>query len=69
MQYLNPEIIVQRHLTPKELAARWRWHPESIRRFCRQGRVATVTIGRRKLIPIAAVEALELAGRDDGGLQ
>ena len=50
-------------LTPAELARRWRWHPESIRRWTRLGKLPIVKIGRRTLIPFSAVEAIEADGR------
>jgi len=56
---IKPEIF----LTPAELAQRWRWHPESIRRWTRLGRLPIVKVSRRILIPLAAVEAIEADGR------
>lgn len=50
-------------LTPSEVAARWRWHPESVRRWTRLGKLPIVKISRRTLIPLAAVEAIEADGR------
>jgi excisionase family DNA binding protein len=52
-------------LTPAELARRWRWHPESIRRWTRLGKLPIVKIGRRTLIPLSAIEALEADGQID----
>jgi hypothetical protein len=49
-------------LTPGELATRWRWHPESVRRWTRLGKLPIVKISRRTLIPLAAVEAIEADG-------
>lgn len=46
-------------LTVSDLAERWQFHPESIRKMIRQGRVPSVIIGRRKRVPLAAVEAFE----------
>ena len=50
-------------LTPSEVAQRWRWHPESVRRWTRLGKLPIVKISRRTLIPLAAVEAIEADGR------
>ena len=54
---------IERFLTPSELGLRWRWHPESIRRWTRLRKLPIVKIGRRTLIPISAVEALEADGQ------
>jgi hypothetical protein len=51
------------YMVPTQLAARWAWHPESIRRKLRRGEIESVIIGRRRLIPIAAVERVETEGR------
>jgi len=50
-------------LTPTELARRWRWHPESVRRWTRLGKLPIVKVGRRTLIPLSAVEGIETDGR------
>jgi hypothetical protein len=50
-------------LTPAELARRWRWHPESVRRWTRLGKLPVVKVSRRTLIPLSAIEALEADGR------
>jgi hypothetical protein len=49
-------------LTPAELARRWRWHPESVRRWTRLGKLPVVKVSRRTLIPLSAIEALEADG-------
>ncbi len=56
----TPEPI---YFCPNQLASRWRWHEESIRRALRQRRIESVIIGRRRLIPIAAVLKIEAEGR------
>jgi excisionase family DNA binding protein len=48
-------------LTPRELAARWKWHAESVRRKIRRGEIDSVVLGGRRLIPLAVVEQLEQA--------
>jgi len=52
-------------LTPKELALRWSFHPESIRRKIRRGEIDSVVIGRRRLIPAEEVLRIEKGGRFD----
>jgi hypothetical protein len=48
-------------LTPAELARRWRWHPEC--RWTRLGKLPIVKVGRRTLIPLAAIKGVETDGR------
>ena len=55
--------ILTVNFTARELAARWRWHPESLRRMARQRRIETIVIGRRRLFPLAEVERVEAEGR------
>ena len=47
-------------LTPTELADRWRWHPESIRRLLRQKRLPSLRLGGKRIIPLADVLAYEV---------
>jgi Helix-turn-helix domain len=61
METIKPETF----LTPTELAHRWRWHPESIRRWTRLGKLPLVKISRRTLIPLSAIEAIERDGSID----
>lgn len=51
-----------RFLTPQQIADRWAWHVESIRRAIRQRRLASVVISRRRLVPLAEVERTEVEG-------
>ncbi len=51
------------YFTPSQLAARWGFHPESIRRLIRQGQIEAVVLHRRLLVPVAAVERIESEGR------
>ena len=44
---------------PTQLHHRWSFHPESIRRMIRQGRLPAVRIGKRLLVAQADVEAFE----------
>ena len=49
----------ERFITPTALARRWSFHPESVRRICRMGRLPTLRIGRRIRISLASIEAIE----------
>jgi hypothetical protein len=49
-------------LTPAELAGRWRWHPESVRRWTRLGKLPLIKVSRRTLIPLSAIERIEADG-------
>jgi hypothetical protein len=49
--------------TPRQVADRWAWHPESVRRAIRQRRIESVVISRRRLVPLAEVERVETEGR------
>jgi hypothetical protein len=51
-----------RYITPAELANRWRKHPETIRRQLRAREIASVVIGRRRLIPLGEVLRIEADG-------
>ena len=46
-------------LNPSQLHTRWGFHPESIRRMVRQGRLPAVRIGKRLLVSQTDVEAFE----------
>lgn len=50
------------HYTPQIAADRWHWHPESVRRAIRSGRIASIIIGRRRLIPAVEIERIEREG-------
>jgi len=47
-------------LTPAELARRWRWHPESIRRLLRQERLPSLRLGRKRIIPLTDIQHYEI---------
>lgn len=51
------------YFTPAQLAVRWSWHPESVRRAIRQGRIAAIVIFNRLLVPVTEVERIEKEGR------
>jgi hypothetical protein len=48
--------------TPHQLAVRWSWHAESIRRKIRRGEIASIIISRRRLIPFAEILRIEADG-------
>ena len=50
-------------LTPWQVAQRWGFHPESVRRLLRRGELESVIRGRRRLIPIPEVNRVEAEGR------
>jgi len=54
-----------KHFTPQQVASRWAWHVESVRRAIRQGRIPASVIFRRILIPIVEIERIEAEGRND----
>jgi hypothetical protein len=54
-----------KYFTPQQVAARWAWHVESVRRAIRQGRIPASVIYRRILIPISEIERIEAKGRND----
>ncbi len=56
------------HNTPCQLGERWGWHPESVRRAIRQGRIAAVVISRRLLVPTGEIERIEREGRIGRGV-
>ena len=51
------------HYTPGQVAGRWGWHVESVRRAIRQRRITAIVISRRLLIPVAEIERIEAEGR------
>jgi hypothetical protein len=48
--------------TPSLLAQRWYWNVESVRRKIRRGEIASVVIGRRRLVTLAEIARLEADG-------
>jgi len=49
--------------TPRQVAERWAWHVESVRRAIRQRRIESVVISRRLLVPLTDIERIEAEGR------
>ena len=45
--------------TPEEIAGRWGWHQESVRRLLRERRLPALKIGNRVLVKIADLIAFE----------
>jgi hypothetical protein len=52
----------EQFLTPNQLAKRWHWHPESIRRKIRRREIASKIIGRRRLIALEEAMRIESEG-------
>ena len=52
-----------KYFTPRQVAERWGWHVESVRRAIRQRRIPAVVISRRLLVPVADIERIEAEGR------
>jgi len=51
-----------KYFTPRQVAERWAWHPESVRRAIRQRRIEAVVISRRLLVPVVEVTRIEAEG-------
>ena len=52
-------VTTKTFYNPTQLHHRWSFHPESIRRMIRQGRLPAVRIGKRLLVAEADVETFE----------
>ena len=64
METIQPnELNPYQFLTPNQVASRWKWHPETIRRWTREGKLPLVKISRRSLIPLSAILAIEADGK------
>lgn len=50
-------------LSTRELSKRWSFHPESVRRMLREGRLPVTKIGKRLRVEVADVLAYESQGR------
>jgi excisionase family DNA binding protein len=62
-------MSTESHLSPMKLHQRWGFHPESIRRMIRQGRLPAMRIGKRLLIAEADILAFEAAQHVRGPVQ
>lgn len=51
-----------KYLTPHQVAERWGWHTESVRRMLRERRMASVIVSRRRLVPLAEIQRVEEEG-------
>ena len=58
----SPATPEPKFLNTAEIAARWRLHPETVRRLIREGRLPRMYVGRRRLVPMSAVLACEEQG-------
>ncbi len=52
----------QQFFTCAQVAQRWMWHVESVRRKLRRREIGSVVIGKRRLIPVAEIERIEGEG-------
>jgi excisionase family DNA binding protein len=60
MKRINSESIQPvKFLTPAQLSARWICHEETVRRKIRENQIPAILLGRRRLIPLEAIERLE----------
>jgi excisionase family DNA binding protein len=50
-------------LSPRELSQRWSFHPESVRRMLREGRLPVTKMGKRLRVAVADVLAYEEQNR------
>ena len=57
------EIRPVQLLSPGATAARWEYHPASIRRLIRSGKLPAIRLGSRLRIPLKAIEEIENSGR------
>ena len=63
MKTLNVVAEQEPFLTPNDLAHRWHWHPESVRRKIRRREIESIIVARRRLIPLAEIVRIENEGR------
>lgn len=56
----NPETT---NLSPRQLAARWSFHEESVRRMVREGRLPAIRFRKHLRIGLEDIRAFELAHR------
>jgi excisionase family DNA binding protein len=54
-------------ITPHQLADRWQMHVETIRRWVRERKLASVVLGRRKMIALSEVRRFEADGTIPSG--
>jgi len=51
-----------KYFTPYQIARRWGWAVESVRRAIRQRRLDSRIISRRRLVPVAEIDRIEREG-------
>ena len=49
-------------LTSSQIASRWGFNEESVRRKLRRREIGSILVGRRRLVPVAEVEQIERQG-------
>lgn len=57
----QPEPSIRAAYTIEEFCEAYRIHRETVRRMINSGKLKTFKIGRRRLIPVEAAEALKAA--------
>jgi excisionase family DNA binding protein len=62
MPRMNPNTVVTT-LSPRQLAARWCFHEESIRRMVREGRLPAIRLGKRLRVALDDILNIEAAHR------
>lgn len=50
-------------LCPSQIASRWGWNEESVRRAIREGRIRSIILWRRRLVEVSEIERIETEGR------
>lgn len=50
-------------LCPSQIASRWGWNEESVRRAIREGRIRSIILWRRRLVEVSEIERIEAEGR------
>lgn len=58
---MSTETATESLLTRRELADRWRCHPDTIGRREKEGKLHPVKIGRRALYRLSEIERIEAA--------
>ncbi len=61
----NQVKVVGRLWRPRDVAKRWMFHPETIRRKIRNGEIGSIIIGGRRLVPEEEVLRVEAEGSVD----
>jgi excisionase family DNA binding protein len=57
------ETLDEIFLSPAQVAQRWSFHVESVRRKIRRRELGSILIGRRRLIPLSELKRIESEGR------